>query len=165
MVGVYSRGLTASNPQKYPPGPATEALAAEMYQKNKAYGAVYGANVAAPFKESEIDIKRLNQRLEEFKAGQDAEKKAAETEAKIQELVTSAKRQKRDALDDAETKGYKGKKGAEGKALLESEIEAAVRANAAPKATAPAAKPAPAKAAAPKKDGKTNDGWGDVRVK
>lgn len=47
MVGVYSKGLTASDPKKYPPGPLTDKIAAEMYQQNKAYGTVTAAGIAA----------------------------------------------------------------------------------------------------------------------
>jgi hypothetical protein len=47
MVGVYSRGLTAANPKKYPPGPETDMLAAEIYQQNKAFGTVTAAGISA----------------------------------------------------------------------------------------------------------------------
>ena len=54
MVGVYSRGLTASNPQKYPPGPATEKLAAEMYMQDKP--GVLSTGMTLPVKKQEVDI-------------------------------------------------------------------------------------------------------------
>jgi hypothetical protein len=47
MVKVYSKALTAANPNKYPAGPVTDGLAAEMYQKNKAYGTVTAAGISA----------------------------------------------------------------------------------------------------------------------
>jgi hypothetical protein len=112
----------------------------EYYKQLKPTGQLGAAVIAQSFKPQEINLKELSLELERYRAKEAADKTAAETESKIQDLISSAKRAKRDALDDAETKGYKGQKGAAGKALLESEIEAEVRRRAASKSTVPKGK-------------------------
>jgi hypothetical protein len=145
MVGVYSRGLTAGNPKKYPPGPETDMLAAEIYQKNKAYGTVTAATIGQTYKPEELDIKKRladleaeNLKLKKETGAATTDKTVAETNKIIDGQIKAAKRQRREEIAEAEDKG-----GVAGRRAKEKEIENEVRARNKPAAApaAPAAAP------------------------
>jgi hypothetical protein len=96
---IFADDLTASDPKKYPPGPATDAIAAQMYLKLKAYGTVTAAGIGQTNKPAENEIRTITAKADESRAKTDAEK---EQLARLDKANTVAKA-------DTQGRGFRNK--------------------------------------------------------
>jgi hypothetical protein len=163
MVGVYSKALTAANPKKYPPGPETDGIAAQMYMRDKP--GVLAAGMNLPYHETIAGASSSQASTAAAKATTDAGT-AKGAQATQFEKDLRAKIAIGDVATEISKANKEDPKGENGlvKAIKERERKALLGSGNYPLLGTPAA-PAAAPAAAPKKDDKKKDGWGDVKVK
>jgi hypothetical protein len=164
MVGVYSKALTAANPKKYPPGPETDGIAAQMYMRDKP--GVLAAGMNLPYHETIAGASSSQASTAAAKATTDAgtAKGAQATQFEKDLRAKIAIGDVATEISKANKEDPKGEKGLV-KAIRERVRKEMLNSGNYPLLVTPAA-PAAAPAAAPKKDDKNKGGgWGDLKVK
>jgi hypothetical protein len=148
MVKVYSKALTAANPNKYPAGPVTDGIAAQMYMRDKP--GVLAAGMNLPYHETVAGASSSQAATAATKAITDAgtAKGAQATQFEKDLRAKIAIGDVATEISRANKEDPKGEKGLV-KAIKERERKALLNSGNYPLLTVPAA---PAKPAEPKKE-------------
>jgi hypothetical protein len=158
MVGVYSRALTAGNPTKYPPGPSTDGIAAQMYMRDQPGVQSTAMTLSSREASAGADVTRATTAVTE--AATKAKKDARDAVIALDKAVRNKTMTDETISRDIDAANRRDKTGKAAKDIIDR-----VRKELAPEYGVPLSAPAPAKPAEPKKDDKKGGGWGELKVK